>query len=429
VIIRLKGGTDAELYTFALSDMVRWGFTGLRSLQPHVAERDMRGIPAIARAARIRSEAVANLRLYCWRGEGVDRARVDGAWQSKLFAGRPNDQQTLFDFWETVEESMAYRGNSFIWKNASNGRVVEWYALHPDQVTVDSAGVYTVQVSAGYVDPVGKGPGKYPKLGCDTILHIRGHGYGGQIVAPSPVQQFREAMGGPIGRQKHESRMWRRGVAGQVAVQFPAGINKEQADQWREAWRANYEGTDGETTMVVGGGAEIKPIGLTPVDAAFVDMAHLTVEDAARIMGVPANLLGISVQMKGTPNLEQDLAMWLRFGLGPELERIESALSTDESLFGVQARLSAAAKGSLGIYPKFYTDGFVRGDNVTEATILQGDVQAGIILPNEARAMKGLPPHPDGNILQITPVGGAPNESAPPPTGAADKLPPKNAAP
>ena len=421
MVVREKGGREVELYSFALTDMVRWGYNQLRTLQSGFGEREMRGVPAIARAARIRAEAVANLDLGVWKGMGPDRVKVETCWQDKLFDNSPNDCQTRFDFWETVEESLAYRGNAFIWKNTSGSRIVEWWALHPDQVTPKNDGTYSVKVAPGYVDPTGKGPGDYPGLTNTTILHIRGHGQGGQLLAPSPVEQFRDAMAGPVGRQRHEARMWRRGVAGQLAVTFPAGISKDQADQWREAYRANYEGTEGETTLVMGGGAEIKPIGLTPADAEFVEMKVLTAQDASQIMGVPANLLGVSVQQKGTPNLEQDLMEWLRFGLGPELKRIEEALKADEQLFGFMGRLQSNVVGSMGIYPKFNTDDFVRGDNLTEATILVSDVQAGILLPDEARNIKGYPPLPDGagKIPQITPVGGAPNATPPAPSGHA----------
>jgi HK97 family phage portal protein len=160
------------------------------------------------------------------------------------------------------------------------------------------------------------------------------------------------------------------------------------------------EGTGGDTTAVIGGGADIKPIGMTAADAQFVEMAHLTVQDASRIMGVPANLLGVQLE-KAVPNLEQDLASWLRFGLGPELERIESIVGADDELFPAGAHT----------YPKFDTDLFVRGDVKTEATVLVALVQAGILTPNEARRVRGLDDLPGtvGDIPQITPVGGAPN--------------------
>jgi HK97 family phage portal protein len=406
MIVRTREGQDVELRSFALTDMVRWGYNGLRSIQTQVGDTQIRGIPALHRAARLRAEAVASLRLCCWRGEGPDRQRVDTVWQSRLFDNGPqtnatNPVQTRFTFWETIEESQAWRNNAFIWKNTADGRVTDWWALHPDQVEPRFEGgkvIYRVTVSDGYVDPVGRGPGKYD-VDNRTILHIRGHGQGGQLLAPTPVQVFREKLNATLGRQRHEARMWRRGISGQIGVEFPAGIGKEQADQWRESWRANYEGTEGETTLVIGGGATIKPIGMTPADAQFVEMEHLTVEDAARIMGVPANLLGAQIAHP-RPDLEQDLMAWLRFGLGPELARIEDALYADPDLFG----------GSQ-TYPAFDTDDFVRGDLLTEATVLQARVQAGILTPDEARAELGYDPLPGGvgAIPQITTVGGAPN--------------------
>jgi HK97 family phage portal protein len=350
----------------------------------------------------MRAEAIASLRLCCWSGMGEERVMRDGPgiWQAQLFMKPANDWQTRFNFWDTVEESLAYRNNAYIWKNVdpATDRVIEWYALHPNQVSCKSDGTYEVQVADGFIDPVGRGRGKYV-VGSRTIIHIRGHGDGGTLEAPTPVQLFRNALAGPVGRQRHEERMWRRGTALQVGIEFPMGVSSQQADEWRESWRSNYEGTSGETTAVVGGGAKITPIGMTAADAQFVDMAKLTVMDASRIMGVPANLLGAQLE-RSVPNLEQDLATWLRFGLGPECERIESALEADDELFG-----------GAQTYPAFDTQQFVRGDLLSEATILVSLVQAGILTPDEARHTRGLDDLPDkmGAIPQITPVGGAPN--------------------
>src|SRR5206468_5479600 len=46
------------------------------------------------------------------------------------------------------------------------------------------------------------------------------------------------------------------------------------------------------------------------------------------------NLLGAPTMTGRTKaTLEEDLMTWLRFGLGPELERIESALDADDTIF------------------------------------------------------------------------------------------------
>jgi HK97 family phage portal protein len=261
-----------------------------------------------------------------------------------------------------------------------------------------------VKVTAGYPDPVGGGPGQYT-VSDDTVLHIRGHGDGGMREAPTPIQVFRDALQNPIGRMRHEARMWRKGTAIQQVVVFPTGVTADQADTWKEQWNNDMNGTDGETTGVLGGGATLQPIGMTLADAQFAEMSRLTVHDAAWISGVPANLLGAQVEHP-VPNLEQDLATWLRFGVGPELERIESAVAADEQI------MPLGTGGSSGsIYPQFYTEGFVRGELITEANIMHLRIQDGTLTPDEARAQLGYPPHPDGMgaMPQMTPVGGPPN--------------------
>ena len=408
-MITRSRGRDLQTRAFALTDMVRWGYSGLRNIKPSVGEKQAKGIPALHRAAKLRAEAVAGLKLYCWKGDGPTRERLDTVWQARLFRNGPqptatNPVQTRFSFWETVEESLAWRGNGYIWKNIdpSSGRIVEWWALHPDQVTPQYDGngniQYRIEVAPGYVDPVGRGKAVYV-VDDGTILHIRGYGEGGQLTAPSPIEVFKRALEGPVGRQQHEARMWRRGTALQQAVMLPANVGKEQAEQWREVWRANYEGADGETTVVLGGGMDIKPIGMTMQDAQFVEMYDLTAKDASSIMGVPANLLGVQVTNVRS-NLEDDLMAWLRFGLAPELARIEEALYADTDLFG----------GSQ-TEPGFDTTDFVRGDLATEATILIGLVQAGLMTPNEGRHKLGYERDdaPESDTLQATPVGGAEN--------------------
>jgi HK97 family phage portal protein len=401
MILRFQGGSEVEHRAFALTDMVKWGYDGLRYTPgTGTPVGNAQAVPAINRAARLRAEAVASLQLRCYRGDGPAAQRVDTVWQAQLFAQPAyNEYQTRFDFWETVEESLAYRGNGYVWKLKDMGRVIEPWALHPDQVTCLGGDQYRVRMGGRWLDPVGRGPATYV-VDTGTIWHIRGHGNGGTVEAPSPVQVFKEALQAPMGRMRHENRMWKRGTALQQVVTFPPGVTPQQAEQWKPQWAANYEGTDGDTTGVLGGGATLTSVGMTLADAQFVEMARLTREDASLMMGVPANLLGAQLQ-RSVPNLEQDLATWLRFGLGTELARIETSLAADPDFFPPLSQTE----------PRFDTNGFVRGDLITESNIAHQKIQDGRLLPDEARAQEGLPPLPGGvgMIPQVTPVGGAPN--------------------
>lgn len=413
MIIRVAGGGEIEYRSFALTDMVQWGYSDLRNAPTStVSPKKATGIPALHRAVQMKSEAVAGLRLRVYRGEGVDKSEVKRSWQAMLFAQpRYNEYQTRYDFWDALGTSLAWRANSYVWRavDPMTGRVPVMYALHPDQVKCTTDG-YIVTVGPGYIDPVGKGRGVY-ETDERAILHIRGHGEGGMREAPSPIKVFAMTMASAVNRMRYESSVWSKGAPLQLAVEFPEKMTHQKALEWRDMWAQTYDGLDGARTAVIGGGANIKPIGMTMQDSQFVDLAKLTVQDASRIMGVPANLIGAQLE-RSVPNLEQDLTMWMRFGLGPDLTRIESAFNADGWLF----------PDGTDQYPMFQSDQFVRGDLLTEDAIAHQQVQDGRLLVDEWRKANGLPPLPDGagSIPQITPVGGGANPQI---TPAATKPP------
>lgn len=395
MIVETASGRQVDL-RFQMSDLPARMLRAVSGTP--VSPAAVAGIPALHRAVRLKAEQLAKLRLTCRVGLAPQDEPAPSVWQARFFQARPNPVQTRFGFWETVGESLGWRNNAYAWLNIdpASRRLVEWWALHPDQVVVKDDG-YHVTVAPGYIDPVGKGRGRYV-VGADTILHFRGHGAGGTLVAPDPIQVFRDALAIPLQRQRREAQMWAKGSNVQLAIELPAEINQPAADRLRTMWRETYDHADGETTAVLGGGGTVKTIGMTMEQAQWVESANLTISDASRITGVPAALLGVVGE--NHPPLEQVRAEWLEFGLSSDVERLESHLESHPALFPTGTRPR----------PRFETTGVVRGDLKTEAEIEHMQIQDGSLLIDEARERRGMPPLPDGvgQIPQVIPVGGSP---------------------
>jgi HK97 family phage portal protein len=374
-----------------------------------VTHHAARGVPAVNLAVRIAAQSVAVLDLGVFRGTGQTRERVSTGWRARLFAEPPNGHQTWFEVKETIEESLSFRGNAFVWKTVdpATSQVVELWALHPDQVAprMDAGRlVWRVTVGRGFVDPVGQGDGVYT-VGPETILHIRGHGGGGAMLAPSPIELHRRTIGAALAKIAHEATTYERGASIGLAVTYPETMTPEKARAWRDLWRETYEGPQNAgRTAVLGGGASIQRIGLSMTDTQFVEAMQFGVEEVARIFNVQPSLLGVQRSDRPlSPEHEED--RWLRYGLGPRLARIEQALRADPQLFGPGSR----------VYPRFLTEDVVRGDLITEDAIAHQQIQDGRLMPDEWRIPRGLPPLPNGlgMIPQIVPVGGAPNPPQP----------------
>lgn len=409
MILRTSSGArrvesrSADSLAYALEQL---GMQTRGAVGAGASERGVRGIPAFARAAELKAKEVASLEMGVWRGDLPYRERAAGTWQGRLFRGRPNAQQTSVDFKQTIGTSLVFRSNAYVllMSDPVTGRVVEMWALHPDQVApYCSKGRvgYEVRVDHGFVDPFGRGRAAYD-VSAEQMVHLRDDAEGGLLVAPSRVERFAAALGPMVDRQRHEAAAWQNGARVKLAVEFPADLSREKAMAWRAAFDDVHGGASGHPVMTLGGGATVKPIGMTMRDAEFVESARLGVEECARIVGVPLSLLDAG----DTPPLEQELSRWLRFGLLPELVRVEAAFNEHPALRMDRDR---------GVYFAFATETFVRGDVLTEAQVMHMRVQSGVLLADEARAQLGLDPLPDGlgQIPQIVPVGGAANPVAP----------------
>ena len=413
MIIRTRGG-DMEYRTELGTLLGQYGLGragyGASAGVP-VTTLTVAGIPAVHAAITFAAEAVAILPMRVWRGEEPIPQRVGTTWQARLFRGSPNEQQkSWYHFWEAVQSSLDYRGNAYIWKSKDkSGRVVRMYALHPDQVylrreTTTKRILYRVAFGGAYPTPPEVSQYAAVTVGEETILHIRGRGGSGELVSPSPITLFRSALAVAVAKQQYEANLYKQGVQGGLVVSFPGGTTVEQANRWRENFDADHAGTtNAGKTKVVGGGATVTQIGMTQKDAQFVDSIALSVNDVSRIFRIPAWFLGVDYKHDHPATPEHEQQRWAQHGLNPRLARIEAALYADPDLFGASQD-----------YPAFDTQNLIRGDLATEADIAIRKVQAGIWLPDDARALDGLPPYPDGigQIPQITPVGGAPNPNS-----------------
>lgn len=379
------------------------------------------GLPAVDAAIMLASQEVAGRMLRVWRGEEPDAKVVATTWQARLFTRTPNPDQSRFAFWETVEASLTARSNAYIWRTLdTSGRVVAWWALHPDQVDVEVAtgngGArvvrYRVLLAHDYIDPTGRATngGTVVDVGEETILHVRGPHGGGRVVAPSPIARHRAAIGVGLAQQASQEGYYKRGTAGGHVIVFPQDLPARAAREAKALWDESNAGVaNAYGTRVLSGGASIVPVTVSQSDAQFVETARLTIEDVGRIFRVPPSLLYAAAGVgagAGPISPEHELTRWVRYGLEPRMRRIEDALAADPWLFGDGARDR----------PRFDRAGLISGDLATEATSDVQLVQAGILLADEARGRRGLPPLPGGvgEIPQITPVGGAPNPNMPP---------------
>jgi HK97 family phage portal protein len=350
------------------------------------------GLPAIGRAIRLVGGLVGAATLTVFQGRGGDRRELETHPLVSLFAN-PYAGTSDYDWRYDIAVSLEVTENAFIRKIKTNrGKVVALQVLPPKWVNarVDRDGdkVFELQTPQGrQMIPDGE------------MLHIRGQTVDGGPFGVSRLLQHRDPVGAQLAAQQFEGAYFRNHARPDVAFVFPANVNVEQGRQFEAEIRAKYGGPENAgKPYVIGGGAQIETIALNLRDAQFIEAKNFSVEDIGRIMDVEPILIG-GAQFES--NDVQAVDRFLAFQIPPRLARIASGLHADPDLFPQKP----------DPYPDFKADPLMFASPLTRAAVQHRQIQAGTLLPDEARADNGRPPLPDGlgEIPQITPVGGAPN--------------------
>lgn len=411
MILKTRGGLDRELRAAAVWDPEtlvipqpwqagQWYSSAGELLNVEKAA----GLPAVFAAIRLIAETTGRLPLRVYSGFRAEKTTAESTWQWKLLHDRPNDERSAFDFWQDVAACLEGHGNAFLHKVKVGQIVQAMFLLNPTKVKIrrrkpDMVRIYVIQTPDG----------QQIELENSDVIHIRGVTLDAGDVGLSPLQLDRETIGTGIARYRTEGNLWRNNAAPPGAIKLPEGrkVSRDEARDVVAIWMMHHGSDNAGVPAVLSGGSDWVQYGVPLKDAEYVAAHKYGVEDIGRIFNIPAELLGGGELRQIT---EESSRRMLNFGLSPRLARIAGALRSDPDLFPT---------GDL--YPEFYVEDFVSADALTQAQIRHLKIQDGSMLIDEARAEDGRPPLPDniGQIPQITPVGGAPNDAAAAANGAA----------
>lgn len=355
------------------------------------------GLPVVSRAVRLISETVGMM-------EPAIYERRDGFWQpqedapeARLFTSEPNPEQHPFDFYSFMAACHEGWGNYYAWKArvslpGTAGPVVALLPLLPSHVTpkVDGHEVtYKVRDDKGGTETFSRG----------DILHVPGVLLTSPYIGVSPIALHRDPLGRELGLEEWQGSFYRNDATPPIAISSRHFANEDKRKEFLDGWQARHQGSGRAHLPALLWGEEmtLQSIGIAPRDAEYVETRKTGVREAANIFGMDSGMLNDPDANRENP--EHTMIRFLTLTAGPRVARIWRAISRDRDLFPDATRRLGFSSAEL-----------MRPDAKTQAEVDLRRRQSGTRTANELRAKDGVPPHPDGDELQATPVGGAPNE-------------------
>ena len=181
----------------------------------------------------------------------------------------------------------------------------------------------------------------------------------------------------------------------------PAGIlstdqtlSRDQMTRLRTAFEEQAAGMAQGKLPILGNNLKFQQLAISSVDAQLIESQRMSVEEIARVMGVPLPVIGV-LQGATYNNVEQLINHWLAVSLGSLIENIERALD----------RAFAFPRKE---YVELDTNALLRSDLAARIDAMTKGVQGGLYSPNEARELEGLNPQAGGETpfmqQQMTPL-------------------------
>lgn len=353
------------------------------------------GLPAFHRAVRLICETSASMPIMLSRGQGGEAEPQPEAQQAEVLR-RPNPDMTAFQVWSYVYACMI-RGNAVLWKVKVRGQVKYLYPLRPDLVTIKRQGGEVIfEIRKQPMGPVDR------TVTTEDVIHIPGCLLDDPVIGVSLVTLHRNTLGTAMGRQEFEGRYLANDGQPGIVLKHTEFPTPDQRKEMRDSFESRHGGVgNAGRPAMMWGGWDIDRIAVSLEDAEFIAGARYMVQDIARMTGVPSGLLDEPpIKSVATTPVNENMR-FSTYGLGPWQTRLGQGLAADTDLF-----------------PEF--DWNVRHDH---SELLKPDIktlnesdrtsrQGGWITANEIRKQRGLPERADGDTLQETPVGGAPNSEA-----------------
>lgn len=374
-----------------------------------VDEKSAMGLPAVYRAIALVADTCAGLPLHTYRDKGDVRAKIT----APRYIAKPHPDLTQFEWLELVYVHLLGWGNAYLYKKPDGPNGTYLLPIHPSRVrparASDGSKVYGIDTDE--IPGVDKSASDLYPLTDNEILHIPGMGYDG-VAGLSPIGVARQAIGLAIATERHGARFFGSGSTLSGVLSTDQRIDQTVADTLKERWKQAHSGVDkSHEIAVLGSGTKFTPISISPADAQFIETQRFSVQQIARLYGVPPHLLmdTTSSTSWGT-GIEQQTIGFVVYTMRPWLIRMEQRLS----------RLLPNPQ-----YVKFAVEGLLRGDTKSRYDSYAVGRNWGWLSVNDIRRLEDMTPVDGGDTymqpLNMTTLGASADtlESDPLPTEGA----------
>lgn len=377
-----------------------------------VTERTALQVAAVYGSIGVLCDSIATLPVELFNS--LDPARRKRLPPSQLLK-QPYVEISRQDWFVQYTASLGLRGNFF-------GHIIErdedYYPTQIKPVHPDQARVRRVAWGPGAGRPEYRFNGQ--PVPTDDVFHVRYLSMPGELVGMNPIEYLRHTLGLARAQELYGAAYFENSAnpGGQIVV--PDDLDPEETLALAQNWLAAHQGI-GRSNLpaVLTGGAEFKPISITPEDSQFLESRQFSQSQiSGMIFRVPPHMIGIVDRSTS-------------WGTGIEQQERGFVTNTLAGYYG-RAEEALTAIHPQNRYVRFNLAERLRGDTLQRYQAYALGVAGGWLCQDDVRANEHMAPLPDGlGQTYLMPINSEPlkdaalrsiadSQQTPPPGGSND---------
>lgn len=276
---------------------------------------------AVWACCRLVSTSISSLpgRIFETTTEGKRRATNHPYW--RMLTQQPNPLMTSVQWIQTTVLHLMLYGNAYTIPEYIDGEVVALWPVLPDRVRI------VIDVTGSYVYRVLDASGKSRDYGPLELLHFRIFSLDG-LIGLSPIEYHRIAFQIDGVARFYALSLYANGGRPQGVLEYPGNLSEPQITNIRQGWKEVHSGAlNAGNIVVLEGGTKYTALALPPEQMEFIAQQKFSVEQIARIYGVPPHLVG-AMDKPTYASVEQQGLEFLQYTLQPIVTNIERTLQT-----------------------------------------------------------------------------------------------------
>lgn len=341
-------------------------------------------VSAVFACIRLLAETVSSLPLNMYKLDSEGNRTLDSQHELiKLLKYRPNRRQTRIEFFEQLMLNLVSSGNAYILRGYMGKRLVSLQVLNSGSVEPE------LLANGDLIYHWQQQDGTRKKLTEAEVWHVRLFGNG--LVGLSPLSHAKKSIGVALAGDDKITHLMSNGAKPTGVLLAQNWPNKEQRDGLRTEMNGLINGDQTELA-VLGGGMKFEAMSLTPEDLELLATRRFSLEEIARIFGVPSVLINdTSASTVWGSGIDSIINGFYKFDLRPYLEKLEISM--------VVNLLPRTEWESYEL--EFDADAILRANLKDRVEATSKQVLSGYMTPNEARKSEGRQPKPNGDQLLV----------------------------